>query len=569
MTVRLIEQSKEKPKIEIYKMILNSKSVRNANPHQKGVIEKIFVLEGNILAGPISSPKLLKTGEELEFRADVPHIYMAKDDGAIAIVTIKYPLLEHFYSQYDHIKIFPRNNTEWNSLKVLLNKLSGESLLGISVFRIGLHGNYTIDDLKKLKELIDSLRVKNLKHYVIEENDGVFIYIFNIFPGTFKIFDLFNLNDERFYEPIRILNLSKKQKLSKDDIKYLQNLTSSPSFLLSVLASETLLIHAHPKIPKVVLDRYKNANIYAPKTSFEGRINAGLYNEFELPHPGYARQVLFVAYFIKKYFGNNKIHAFDIGTGPGHHLKMLYELVPNLDVLCIENSSKNIEYVKNNLKGLKFEYTPKDFLKFECEKKTPLIISVGSSHYMNTPLFLEKSYDLLEENGILIVSDEFISPYKDRLSRAGNIISHHTRYMLETLVEIPENADLTDEERKLAELLSRNVPLILHLVEIGEVRAAISHVYKLFRKFNDLSIPHKLSHPLVSYYIFQYLELSAMVAGLDYEVERKTYVDRFKSLAEETGFSLLHHARIYATHGPNETDAGTHIFVLKKGDKYI
>ncbi|WP_244668572.1 hypothetical protein, partial [Brucella melitensis] len=41
----------------------------------------------------------------------------------------------------------------------------------------------------------------------------------------------------------------------------------------------------------------------------------------------------------------------------------------------------------------------------------------------------------------------------------------------------------------------------------------------------------------------------ALVAGLDYEVEQKTYPARFVSLAESSGFSLLQHRRIYATQG--------------------
>ncbi|CAB3287877.1 putative HTH cro/C1-type domain-containing protein [Methanocaldococcus lauensis] len=567
ITVRLIERSEGEPKIEVYKMILSPKSVRRANPHQKGVIEKVLVVSGSMLTGPVSSPKLLKAGEEMEFKADVPHVYMAMDEGATAIITIKYPLLEDSYNQYDIIKPFPENDVEWDGLKSLLSRLSEESLLGIPVFRIELHGGYTRDDLRKLKDILYSLKVKNLKPHLIEDNHRVLIYLFSTFPGTFRSFDSVSLNDKKFHEAVKILKLSNKQKLSEDEFKYLQDLTSDSSFLLSVLASEVLLIHAYPTIPNIILKLYeKDVKIfYKPKTSFEERINVGLYNAFEPLHPGYARQALFIAYIVRKYFGDEKIQALDVGTGPGHHLKMLYELVPYLSVLCVENSPKAIEYLKNNLKGFNFGYILEDFLEFKYyDKKVPLIISVGSSHHMNTLFFLEKSYDLLENGGILIVSDEFISPYHDRLERARNIISHHTKYMLETLVEIPENANLTDEERRLVKLLSRNIPLISYLAEIGEVRTAMSYAFQLFRDLNRILIPPKISHPFISYYIFQYLELSAMIAGLDYEVERKTYPERFKSLAEETGFSLLHHTRIYATHGANEMDAGTHIFALKK-----
>ncbi len=341
ITVRLIERSSI-PKIEVYKMILKPRSVRRANPHQKGVIEKVFVVNGSMLTGLLSSPKLLKAGEEMEFRADVPHIYMAMDEGATAIITIKYPLLEDFYSQYDVIKPFPENDVEWDGLKSLLSRLSEECLLGISAFRIELHGGYTKDDLRKLKDILYSLKVKNLKPYLIEDNHRVLIYLFNISPGVFRSFDLVSLND-LFREAVKILKLSNKQKLAKDEFKYLQNLTSSSSFLLSVLASEALLIHGHPTIPKIILELYeKDVKIfYKPKTSFEERINVGLYNAFEPLHPGYARQALFIAYIVRKYFGDEKIQALDVGCG--HHLKMLYELLPNLSVLCVENNQKAIE----------------------------------------------------------------------------------------------------------------------------------------------------------------------------------------------------------------------------------
>ncbi len=42
IVVRLIEQSEEIPKIEVYRMTLSSNSIRKANPHQKGVIERVF-----------------------------------------------------------------------------------------------------------------------------------------------------------------------------------------------------------------------------------------------------------------------------------------------------------------------------------------------------------------------------------------------------------------------------------------------------------------------------------------------------------------------------------------------
>ena len=86
ISVQLIERSKG---IEIYKMKLSPKSFRKAEPHQKGTIEHIFVIRGSVLAGEITNPKLIKAGESLEFRGDMPHLYMNIDEEeTIAYVVI-------------------------------------------------------------------------------------------------------------------------------------------------------------------------------------------------------------------------------------------------------------------------------------------------------------------------------------------------------------------------------------------------------------------------------------------------------------------------------------------------
>jgi transcriptional regulator with XRE-family HTH domain len=94
ITVKLIEQSEGKPKIEVYLMKLKPNSVREAKPHKKGVIEKVLVVKGCMVVGSKSSPKLLKVGEEIEFCGDVPHIYKALDEEVSAIVVVIYPPME-------------------------------------------------------------------------------------------------------------------------------------------------------------------------------------------------------------------------------------------------------------------------------------------------------------------------------------------------------------------------------------------------------------------------------------------------------------------------------------------
>ncbi len=94
ITVKLIEQSEGKPKIEVYLMKLKPNSVREAKPHKKGVIEKVLVIKGKMVVGPLNYPKRLKVGEEIEFCGDVSHIYKALDEEVSAIVVVIYPPME-------------------------------------------------------------------------------------------------------------------------------------------------------------------------------------------------------------------------------------------------------------------------------------------------------------------------------------------------------------------------------------------------------------------------------------------------------------------------------------------
>ena len=474
VTVRLIERSIGMPRIEVYKMVLKPMCVRKAEPHQRGVFEKVFVVSGSMISGPLSSPKLLKAGDEFEFRADVPHIYMASDDGAVAIVTVKYPVDD---TRFDFIKSFPKSDAEFEDLRTLLANLVEESVLGIDAFRIELCGDYTERDLTKLKEILNKVKMRNSKIWTIERIDGVTIYIFGL---NRRISIPKNMDNEA----VKVLKLLRKQKLAKDELKYLENLVDCSSLLLNVLASEVLLAHGHPKVPKVGL------------------------SDPRILRPGYGIQTVFVASVVKRYF-SDKIRATIIGDRT--HITMLHELL-------------------------------------HIEDGTDVLISFGSDFEV-----LQKADGILKDNGILIVSGDFVSPYSNRSERARNTILHHSRFMLETLVEI-------NSKNELVKLLSTNVPLIAYLAEVGETERALSHTYKLYGEIRKLSL--EISHPMESYYIFQRLELFEMIEGLNSKI--KTYPERFKSIAEDMGFSLLYHARIYATNGTNDMDAGIHVFAFKR-----
>lgn len=80
----------------------------------------------------------------------------------------------------------------------------------------------------------------------------------------------------------------------------------------------------------------------------------------------------------------------------------------------------------------------------------------------------------------------------------------------------------------------------------------------------SLTLGFKISNQFLAFYRLMLLELEALVAGLDYQVEQKTYPERLKQMAILSGFSCIDHERVHSTHGHSNQDAGTHVFAFKK-----
>ena len=94
-------------------------------------------------------------------------------------------------------------------------------------------------------------------------------------------------------------------------------------------------------------------------------------------------------------------------------------------------------------------------------------------------------------------------------------------------------------------------------------KAARRTIRDLFEEVMAIERPMQPSHPLAVFSRFHLLELQALIAGFDYEVEQKTSPLRFKALARRNGFEITNHHRIYATDGDGFNDAGTHLLVME------
>jgi len=507
VTVSLVEKSDD---IEVYKMTLINYASYVSQPHFNGVIEQVYVIKGSVLIGKIQNPKLLTQKDCYEFKADVPHIYKAMDDEVILIVTVSYPNnYELFFYEDRFVKVF---NKEY------------------------------VDKVKKeLENGTDTIRV------IAKKVDFDFY-------NTFKNIQIVSSKSAVFLCSVRKNNLYGIKRFLKNlNADTLENIKGRNNFTYKLLHSELSILFQIPENMVEAKEFIFNKNsLKNDDSDFERKINIDLYSFFEYFHPGYTLQALLIGAFLNKY-AKGKI--LDIGSGPGNHLNLINEFTDNkFKFDCVEPSPKSIFYLK---KTANIEYIYHDsFLKLNFKEKFDTLLSVGSSHHMNLFMFLERSFKLLKSKGYLIISDEFVSNYDTKLEREKNLILHHTSYMLKVMFPIQY---LTPREEELYNLFRENIPYVRYLALNNEISLSKNILNKLFNQVKIFYI-EEISNKLMAYYIFMILELEALVAGLDFEEECKTYSGNLIDIAKEVGFDCLQHLNFY----PTFKEAGTHLIILRK-----
>lgn len=468
-----------------------------------------------------------------------------------------------------------------------------EVLNGLGAKRIEfIHSSWPIEKIqqyiKRCKNIVlEKPFIWKIYSFVLEENDQVVLLSFyknqiskNV---SFDIQDhLNNFSGLSIFEQAEVLiEVSKSNnKLHTRYIKFFENIASQHTITTSTLASELLTENGFITVPRLiqndieaVIDKTERKETHhrGKEKMFEDKIDVHSYNYFEVIHPAYAKQCFEIARLIKKYFRQNReeMVCIDVGTGPGTPLQMLLEMLPDLKVHAVEPSELAFAYLKENLKNKPQVHAEKiNFLELEIKDKVPLVMSTGASHHFNTHFFFQKTWNVLRDGGLFLVADEFISPFQSEVERKRNLIIHHTFYILAIMFEISFNQEdvLFDDEILLAEWLNHDIPLASYFAWLNKVNQAIQICRDLLKRCHKLCLPRKVSTPLMAFYRLQLLELEALVAGLDYEVEQKTYPERFVQMAESVGFSLVNHSKIYSTFGDRPMDAGTHVFAFRKVD---
>ncbi|MBH1937515.1 class I SAM-dependent methyltransferase [Streptomyces sp. AV19] len=283
--------------------------------------------------------------------------------------------------------------------------------------------------------------------------------------------------------------------------------------------------------------------------AWEARISVDEYSFFEAVHPGYAVQMVELGRMILAHAPRLPDRILDVGSGPGLPTVMLAELFPDALVDAVEPSPAAFPFLARNTAGRRITAHHSGITEFDGPGDYPVSVSVGASHHLDTRMFLRGLKQHTAPGGLVVVADEMISPFGTEEERGRIIADHHLAYIEQTLAHVREDGLPPAEQRRLRAMR-------------GADSGTDGALHRLLDEVRRDRFPHPGDESPWQRVRFTVLELEALVAGLDYDVERKTYPANFMALAKDEGLDVLAHSRVHATLGTSALDAGTHVFAL-------
>lgn len=145
-------------------------------------------------------------------------------------------------------------------------------------------------------------------------------------------------------------------------------------------------------------------------------------------------------------------HILDLGCGPGRLTFKISEILPTAKILGIDISESFISYAQKKV-------TQPEHVAFRCEDFTKgnaifspgfdVILMQGVMHHVHDDdraKFLQRSFELLKPDGILIIGDEFIKNYNFEIERKLNVC----KFYLHIIDEARKGGfdELAEEEAK-------------------------------------------------------------------------------------------------------------------------
>lgn len=351
------------------------------------------------------------------------------------------------------------------------------------------------------------------------------------------------------------LTMRPPDAMAQAQVQNLLSLLSDHSRLVQVLACDALNRYGLATVPTCIQDgpcvRYGHGTTGAECTEvFEARINVDEYNMFEWVHPGYGSQVLEIASQVDAHSCAPET-ILDVGSGPGAATIMLAELYPESVITALEPSMVAFQHLCQNTSGMKIKPVNSGLLEYSSDREYDIVASIGAYHHLDTYQFLKYCQTLVRPGQFVLVADEMIRPFSSREQRVKNLIAHHSVYIREVLDAICQYT-LPEPERD--RLLAMRRLTDTRPADLDALLAEVS--LKLIDHPGDDS-----PWPRVRLAV---LELEALVAGIHYDVERKTYPANFLAMALDVGMELVAHTRVHPTDGDGEFDAGTHVFCFQR-----
>jgi transcriptional regulator with XRE-family HTH domain len=89
LDLRLLDRLERTSLTEVFEFTLTGR--HDGLPHGAGIVERVLVAAGRMLAGPADEPQELGPGDFLRYPADRPHVYEALGGECRGVLLVEYP----------------------------------------------------------------------------------------------------------------------------------------------------------------------------------------------------------------------------------------------------------------------------------------------------------------------------------------------------------------------------------------------------------------------------------------------------------------------------------------------
>lgn len=118
------------------------------------------------------------------------------------------------------------------------------------------------------------------------------------------------------------------------------------------------------------------------------------------------------------------INILDVCCGPGVVTNYSTLSINNFFMTGIDINPVFIDYCKEKFKDKRYNFICEDIFEYDCDKSYDIVIANSGYHHIQDRLkvsFLEKLKSLVSKQGVIIISDNFLPPYKFEKERLDSV----------------------------------------------------------------------------------------------------------------------------------------------------